>query len=133
MIRFCLKIYQRLARAFPHEFQMVYGADVVQLGEDIVEEIARTHGILGLVRLVADLAWRVPLEYLSEIRQDFVYAVRMLLKSPGLAVAAVLSLGLGIGVPTVGFSEINAMLLRDLPGAKDPKRLLTTERNAFSL
>ena len=32
-------------------------------------------------------------------------------------------------MPTVGFSEINAMLLRDLPGAKDPKRLLTSEHS----
>ncbi len=38
MIRFCLAVYRRLARAFPHEFQMVYGADVVQLGEDAIEE-----------------------------------------------------------------------------------------------
>jgi predicted permease len=129
MIRFCLRIYRRLARAFPHEFQIVYGADLVQLGEDAIEEIAREHGVFGLVRLIADLAWRVPMEYLSEIKQDLIYALRMLSKSPGLAVAAVLSLGLGIGVPTAGFSEINAMLLREMPGAKDPKRLLTTEHS----
>ncbi len=129
MIRLCLRIYRRLARAFPHEFQIVYGADVVQLGEDVIQEIAREHGVFGLVRLVADLAWRVPVEYVSEIRQDLIYALRMLSKSPGLAVAAVLSLGLGIGVPTAGFSELNAMLLRDMPGAKDPKRLLTTEHS----
>jgi predicted permease len=127
VIQFCLRIYRRLARAFPHEFQMIYGADVVQLGEDTIEDIARTHGIFGLVRLVADLAWRVPVEYLSEIRQDLIYAIRTLRKSPGVAAAAVLSLALGIGVPTAGFSEINVFLLRDLPGAKDPKRLVTTE------
>ena len=127
MIRFCLAVYRRLARAFPHEFQIVYGADVVQLSEDVIEEIAKIHGVFGLVRLVADLAWRVPVEYFSEIRQDLVYALRMLAKSPGVAVAAVVSLGLGIGVPAVGFSEINALVLRDMPGAKDPKGLLTTE------
>jgi hypothetical protein len=127
MIRFCLGIYRRLARAFPHEFQMVYGADVVQLGEDAIEEIARRHGVFGLIRLVADLAWRVPVEYLSEMRQDLMYALRMLGKSPGIAVAVVLSLGLGIGMPTAGYSFINAILLRDLPGAKEPERLLTTE------
>jgi predicted permease len=131
MIRLCLAVYRRLARAFPHEFQIVYGADVVQLGEDSIEEIARNHGVLGLVRLVADLAWRVPAEYLSEIRQDVAYAIRMLLQSPGLAVAAVLSLGIGIGVPTAGFSEINAFFLRDMPGAKDPKRLLTTQGTSY--
>jgi putative ABC transport system permease protein len=127
VIPFCLSIYRRLARAYPHEFQIVYGADLVQLGEDAVEEIAREHGALGLVRLLADLAWRVPVEYLSEMRQDLIYTARMLAKSPGIAVAAVVSLGLGIGVPTAGFSEINALLFRDLPGVKDPDRLLTTE------
>jgi predicted permease len=128
MIRFCLLVYRRLARAFPHEFQIVYGADVVQLGEDAIQEIAKTHGVLGLVRLVADLAWRVPVEYFSEIKQDLIYASRVLMKSPGVAVAAVLSLGLGIGVPAVGYSEVNALLLRDMPGARDPKRLLTVEK-----
>lgn len=129
MIRLCLWIYRRLARAFPHEFQIVYGADVVQLGEDVIQDIARTHGVFGLVRLVADLAWRVPVEYLNEIRQDLIYALRMLRKSPGVALAAMLSLGLGIGVPATGFSEVNALLLRDLPGAKDPARLLTTDQS----
>jgi predicted permease len=129
MIRFCMRIYRRLAQAFPHEFKMVYGDEVVQLGEDAIEEIAKRHGILGLLRLLADLAWRVPVEYLSEIRQDLIYTLRVLRKSPGVAMAAVLSLGLGIGVPTAGFSEINAMVLRDMPGAKDPKRLLTTEHS----
>ncbi len=129
MIQFCLRLYRRLGRAFPHEFQIVYGADVMQLGEDVIADIARIHGVWGLVRLVADLAWRVPVEYLSEMRQDLIYALRMLAKSPGVAVAAVLSLGLGIGVPAVGFSEINALLLRDMPGAKDPKRLLTVEHS----
>jgi macrolide transport system ATP-binding/permease protein len=128
MIGFVLQIYRRLARAFPHEFKMVYGADVIQLGEDTIEDIAKRHGLFGLVRLLADLAWRIPVEYIREIRQDVVYAVRMLMKSPGVTIAAVLSLGLGIGVPTAGFSEINVILLRDMPGAKDPKRLLTTEQ-----
>jgi predicted permease len=129
MIRICLWMYRRLARAFPQEFQIVYGAEVVQLSEDMIEEIALRHGVLGLLRLVADLAWRVPMEYLSEIRQDLLYAIRILLKSPGMAIAAVLSLGLSIGVPTAGFSEINVILFRALPGAKGPKQLLTTEES----
>ena len=34
-VKFCLWLYRRLARAFPHEFQIVYGADVVHLGESL--------------------------------------------------------------------------------------------------
>jgi hypothetical protein len=72
MIRFCLRIYRRLRAGFSASFQIVYGTDVVQLGEDVIEEIARHHEVFGLVRLVADLAWRAPMEYLSEIKQDVI-------------------------------------------------------------
>ena len=83
LVAACLWLYRRLARAFPHEFQMVYGADIVQLGEDAAEEIWRRYGLSGLIRLLADLAVRVPAEHLSEIRQDLLYAMRILFQSPG--------------------------------------------------
>jgi hypothetical protein len=71
-----------LAQAFPHEFKLAYGSEVMQLGEDVVKEIARRHGAAGLIRLIADIAIRVPLEYLSEMRGDMRYAWRALIKSP---------------------------------------------------
>jgi len=56
----------------------------------------------------------------STLISDLRYSVRSLLKNPGLTVAAILSLGLGIGANTTIFTWVQAVLFRPIPVAADP-------------
>jgi macrolide transport system ATP-binding/permease protein len=126
-LNICLSLFRYLANAYPHEFRMIYGEDLDRLGEDAVPQVWRQYGLFGLVRLLADIAVRLPVEYLAEIRQDVVYAVRVLARSPGFAAVGILSLAIGIGMCSVILSGSNAML-GSLPGARDPAALVTPRR-----
>jgi len=127
-MNFAWRVYRRLAQAFPHEFKLAYGADVMQLGEDVVEDVAKRHGVAGLIRLIADIAVRVPLEYLNEMRGDMLYAWRGLRKSPGFALVGIVSMGLGMGLTTVVYSSKWQVVSRDLPAAANAKRLVMAEK-----
>jgi predicted permease len=60
---------------------------------------------------------------LESLVRDLRYGVRTLIKSPGFAVAAVLILGLGIGVNSAIFTVVNAVVLKPLPFA-DADRIM---------
>ena len=61
----CSRAYRRIARAFPHQYRAICGDGLEQLGEDLVPRVWRQQGVAGVIRMFADLAWRLPYEHLA--------------------------------------------------------------------
>jgi len=68
---------------------------------------------------------------MSHLFRDFRYGLRMLSKTPGQTVAAVVALGLGIGLTAAMFSIVYGIVLRGLP-LPESERLIHLENQNLS-
>jgi predicted permease len=136
------RLYRRLLRLYPEAFRERYETDLLQVFDDRRRE-RRFRGTAGGLRLVLfllrDFVTSVPLAtgrrtndrvgpMMNDLVQDLRYAFRTLVKNPLFTGAAVVTLALGIGLNAATFSAVNGLLLRPLPGARDPESLVQLYR-----
>jgi len=67
--------------------------------------------------------------WLDRLIQDLQYGARILSRSPGFTIMAVLVLGIGVGVNVAAFSFFNMVALKPLP-VHDPESLVRLERHS---
>jgi putative ABC transport system permease protein len=119
-----MTFYNFLLRLYPSSFRHEYGDEMRAL---FARRLRQTSGV-GLVALwlgtIAEIAGNSAAVHTDILRQDAFYTGRVLRRSPGFALTAILIVALGIGATTAAFSVTDFVLLRPLP-FPEPDRLVT--------
>jgi predicted permease len=103
-------------------------ADNLARGMPVAEARSAARRKLGNPGLIREEIYRMnTIGFMETFWRDMRYTVRVLRKSPGYALVAVLSLALGIGANTAIFSLVNQVMLRMLP-VHDPAHLVLLHR-----
>jgi putative ABC transport system permease protein len=119
-----MRFYDLLLHLYPASFRNEYGAEMRMLFARRRREADGPLDRWSLwPRTIVEVLGNAALVHGDLLRQDLGYTARMLRRSPGFAVTAVLIVALGIGATTAAFSVTDFVLLRPLPFF-EPDRLV---------
>jgi putative ABC transport system permease protein len=110
-----MSLYGLLLRLYPVSFRHEYGGEM----RAVFERRRRDTPAVGRPALwastVAETVTNAAIVHADILRQDLAYSLRVVQRSPGFSVVAVLVVALGIAATTAAFSVTDFVLIRPLP------------------
>jgi predicted permease len=109
------RAFRLLLRLLPFEFRSDFGDEMQEVFRDErhAASLGGRHGQARLwIRTVVGLLTTAARQHLDAMRQDVLYAIRTLRRTPALSLVAMVSLALGIGANTAIFGFLNTLFLR---------------------
>jgi putative ABC transport system permease protein len=119
-----MTFYNLLLRLYPSSFRHEYGDEMRALFARARREATGFGVVVLWLGVIAEVAGNAAAVHADILRQDISYTGRVLRRSPGFALTAILIVALGIGATTAAFSVTDFVLLRPLP-FPEPDRLVT--------
>lgn len=128
-----LRAYRLLLRLYPRDHRERYADEMEEALVSLLAMERRRRGRLGAVRVSVGAVWDACIggvtarakqkrerrreggEIMDTIRADLAYAARSLKRRPVFALAAVLTIALGIGANTSVFTVVDGFMLTPLP------------------
>jgi predicted permease len=119
-----MRAYNLLLRLYPASFRNEYGEEMRALFARRRRDVTGPLTAISLwLQTIGEVAGTAALVHVDLLKQDLHYTARMLRRTPGFAVTAVLIVALGIGATTAAFSVTDFVLIRPLPFPQ-PHRLV---------
>ena len=123
-----MRFYSLLLRLYPASFRHEYAGEMRRVFAR-QRQAASGAGVCALwARTLVEVPANALAVHLEVFRQDLRYSARVLKRTPGFAVTAVLIVALGIGATTAAFSVTDFVLIRPLPYPEPDRLVLLTEK-----
>jgi putative ABC transport system permease protein len=123
-----VRFYSLLLRLYPASFRHEYAGEMRAVFARQRQRVSGLGALMFWLKTAVEVPANALAVHLEILRHDLRYAARVLARTPGFAVTAVLIVALGIGATTAAFSVTDFVLIRPLPFPEPDRLVVLSEK-----